>query len=128
MTNLATLALSFCLAVPPLLATNIKTASPWLQFGLGGIALFILYTVLKPLVKSQTDSNKRVVEAMEKLAEQQAVSTEIQRTILARTEAAASADSRLASTLAALEARMEEHFKADEEFQRRVSGKRAASA
>lgn len=80
--------------------------SGWLQMGLGGAALFILYVVLKPLVKSQTDSNKRVVQSMEYLARSQAVSTEIQRNLLTHAQRSAAADAALAQAIRDLQDRV----------------------
>jgi len=79
----------------------------WLQLGLGGASLFILYRVLKPLVNAQTRSMSIQAEASTKQAE--AMSK------------LADANARLDVRFASLQAEISAHVQADVEVQRAIA-------
>lgn len=79
----------------------------WLQLGLGGASLFILYRVLKPLVTAQTRSMSIQAEASTKQAD--AMSK------------LADATSRLDVRFANLQAEISSHVQADVEVQRAIA-------
>jgi hypothetical protein len=55
---------------------------PWLQLGLGGAALFLVWSLGKPLVVSLMKANERVAAAMERQSEILASMGETMRQIL----------------------------------------------
>lgn len=90
----------------PTLAASGDLAPGWLQLGLGGAAMFLVYVVLKPLVKSQIDSNKKTSERMDEIAKTQAASVEIQRQLLQHAESSSQADAVLAQAVGDLRAQV----------------------
>lgn len=116
MTNTTTLALLGTLLFNMALGGIVDIPSGWLQFGLGGLALFVTYTVVNRQGKSQSASNERQAAASERVAtslevsvREQVVQTEVLRSLLRHAEDGARRDEGLVLALARLACSREGH-------------------
>lgn len=92
--------------IPACVVAIADIPGPWLQLGLGGGCLWILWTVLSAQGKRQVKADERravaddrIAEAMARHAESAAANTEIQRGLLSKVDSTASEQARLAEAV-----------------------------